>query len=79
MITKEVIVDCKGRILNPKAVRDKAGLKPKSKVWIVVENGKLIISPKISQKQFINKMEGCIKEGTPAVDPLKLKGIWKGH
>ena len=76
MITQKVIVDCKGRVLIPKEVRDRVGLQPKGKVWLIVENGKIIITPQISPEKFIEEMDGCIKKGTPAMDPLKLKKIW---
>jgi hypothetical protein len=33
--------------------------------------------PPISAEAFIKEMEGCIKEGTLAMDPLKLKKMWE--
>jgi hypothetical protein len=32
--------------------------------------------PPISDEKFIKQMEGCIKEGTPNMDPQKLKKLW---
>jgi len=77
MSAEEVSVDDKGRVLIPKEVRDKVGLKAGGKARLKVENEKIIIMPPISPEEFIEEMEGCIREGTPAIDPLKLKKIWE--
>lgn len=77
MSAEEVRVDDKGRVLIPKEVRDKVGLKAGGKARLKVENEKIVIMPPISPEEFIEEMEGCIREGTPAVDPLKLKKIWE--
>jgi hypothetical protein len=37
----------------------------------------LKIEKEISAEEFIKEMEGCIKEGTPVIDPLKLKKMWE--
>jgi hypothetical protein len=39
--------------------------------------GKLITTPPISPDEFIRQMEGCITEGSPSQDPLKLKDMWE--
>ncbi|MEM0290097.1 MAG: AbrB/MazE/SpoVT family DNA-binding domain-containing protein [Metallosphaera sp.] len=77
MSVEEVDVDDKGRVLIPKEVRDKVGLKAGGKARMKVENEKIIIMPPISPEEFIEEMEGCIKEGTPKISPLKLKEIWE--
>jgi AbrB family looped-hinge helix DNA binding protein len=77
MSTEEIEVDHKGRILIPKAVRSKVGLQLGGKARLKVEKDKLIIMPPISPDEFIKEMEGCIKKGTPTVDPLKLKELWE--
>ncbi|MBO3842872.1 MAG: AbrB/MazE/SpoVT family DNA-binding domain-containing protein [Candidatus Brockarchaeota archaeon] len=76
MSVEEVDVDDKGRVLIPKEVRDKVGLKTGGKARMKVENERIIIMPPVSPEEFINEMEGCIKEGTPRIHPLKLKEIW---
>jgi AbrB family looped-hinge helix DNA binding protein len=76
MSIEEVIVDNKGRILIPKEVRDKVGLQAGGKARLKIEKEKIIIMPPISPEDFINEMEGCIKEGTPSINPLELKKIW---
>jgi len=74
---EEVKVDDKGRVLIPKEARGKLGLKAGGKARLKVEDKRIIIMPPISPEEFIKEMEGCIKEGTPTIDPLKLKKIWE--
>lgn len=73
----EVTVDEKGRILIPKEIREKIGLKTCGKARLKVEKEKLVIMPPTSPEQFIKEMEGCIKEGTPSINPLELKKMWE--
>ena len=77
MGTKEVSVDDKGRVLIPKEVRDRVGLKAGGRARLKVENERIIIMPPTSPEEFIEEMEGCIREGTPTINPLKLKKIWE--
>ena len=77
MSTEEVTVDSKGRVQIPKAVRDKVGLQVGGKARLKIERENIVIMPPISPEEFIQEMEGCIKEGTPAMDPLKLKKMWE--
>ena len=76
MSTEEVIIDSKGRVLIPKKARDKIGLQAGGKARLEIEQDRIIIMPLISPEEFIKEMEGCIKEGMPTIDPLKLKKIW---
>ncbi len=76
-MTEEVIVDDKGRILIPKEAREKIGLQVGGKARLKIEKEKIIIMAPISPEEFINELEGCIKEGTPTIDPLNLKKIWE--
>ena len=77
MSTEEVTVDDKGRVLIPKEVRDKVGLRVGGKARLKIEKENIIIMPPISPEEFIKEMEGCIREGTPTIDPLKLKKMWE--
>ena len=77
MTIEEIIIDEKGRILIPKQVREKVGLQIKGKARMKVEKEKIVILPPISPQEFIQKMEGCIREGKPAINPLDLKKIWE--
>jgi len=77
MSAEEVVVDEKGRVLIPKEIRDKVGLKAGGRARLKVEKENIIIIPPVSPEEFIKEMEGCIREGTPSSDPLKLKKIWE--
>ena len=77
MSTEEVTVDDKGRVLIPKEFRDKVGLRVGGKARLKIEKENIIIIPPISPEEFIKEMEGCIKGGTPTIDPLKLKKMWE--
>ena len=77
MSTQEVNVDNKGRVQIPKAIRDKVGLQRGGKARLKIEKENIVIMPPISAEEFIKEMEGCIKEGTPVMDPLKLKKMWE--
>lgn len=77
MDVEEAIVDEKGRILIPKEIRERAGLKIGDRARLSVEGGKIVVEPPISPEEFIKEMEGCIKEGAPSIDPLKLKEMWE--
>lgn len=77
MTEQEVFIDEKGRILIPKKAREKIGLITGGKARLKVEKEKLIIMPPISPEDFIREMEGCIKGGTPTINPLDLKKIWE--
>jgi AbrB family looped-hinge helix DNA binding protein len=74
---EEVIIDSKGRVLIPKGFRDKVGLKTGGKARLKIEKEKIVIIPPTSPEEFIREMEGCIKEGTPKIDPLRLKKMWE--
>jgi AbrB family looped-hinge helix DNA binding protein len=77
MSAEEVTVDNKGRVLIPKEVREKVGLQVGGKARLKIEKENIVIMPPISPEEFIKEMEGCIKEGVPLIDPLKLKKIWE--
>jgi len=73
----EVVVDNKGRILIPKEVREKIGLETGGRARLKIEDKEITIIAPVSPEEFIGEMEGCIKEGSPTVDPLELKKIWE--
>ena len=77
MSVEEVTVDHKGRVQIPKAIRDKVGLHVGGKARLKIEKENIVIMPPISPEEFIKEMEGCIKEGAPNLDPLKLKKMWE--
>ncbi len=68
-------VEDRGRIIIPKEIRDKLGLKPGSELEIILEEGKIKILPKMLLSEISSELKGCIKESK--IDPLKVKTIWK--
>ncbi|MHA2250926.1 MAG: AbrB/MazE/SpoVT family DNA-binding domain-containing protein [Candidatus Kariarchaeaceae archaeon] len=68
-------VEERGRILIPKEIRDKLGLKPGSELEIILEEGKIKILPKMILSEISTELKGCVKESN--IDPLKVKEIWK--
>lgn len=74
---EEVTVDDRGRILIPKEIRERIGLQPGSGARLEVEDDRLIITPPLSPEKFIQQMQGCITEGEPSIEPLRLKEIWE--
>lgn len=49
----ERTVSEKGQIVLPKDARDKTGIKPGSQVMVEVEDGKIVIKPKLSPKEIV--------------------------
>lgn len=78
-MTKETVIDKKGRIVISKEMRDALGLKDGTRIRLHIESDKLIIEKSVSPEEFINKMRGFIKKGSkvPVSDPIDLKQIWK--
>jgi hypothetical protein len=75
MSIEKVTVDNKGRVQIIKVLRNKAGLHVGGKARLKIEK-EIVIMPPISAEEFTKGM-GCIKEGIPDMDPLKLKKMWE--
>ncbi|MFQ6134571.1 MAG: AbrB/MazE/SpoVT family DNA-binding domain-containing protein [Nitrososphaerales archaeon] len=78
---EEAKLDSKGRIVIPERVRRKVGFRGGSKLKVRVEHESVVITKSVTPKEFIEEMEGFLKEDSPvqASDPLKLKEIWLEH
>lgn len=74
----EVRVDAKKRVLLPEDVRRKAGVKTGTRLRVSSKDGSIVLAKTVSAEDFVEKMEGSLKKGSPveAADPLKLKEIW---
>ena len=75
---EEVRVDSKHRIILPEDVRRESGIKPGSRLSVSVKGHSVILTKKVEPGEFVQRMEGVLKEGSrvPRSDPLKLKEIW---
>jgi AbrB family looped-hinge helix DNA binding protein len=73
-----VKVDAKKRIILPEDVRRKSGVRTGSILKVSIKDGSIILSKSISPHQFIERMEGLLRDDSPVQvsDPLKLKEIW---
>ena len=73
------IVDEKGRIVVPKSILKELRITEGSRVSVQVEKEKLVVSRAVEPKEFIDEMEGFVREGSllPLVDPMSMKRIWE--
>ncbi len=69
-------IDERGRITIPKELREKMGLKPKSRVRITAGKNGVKIERAIDLSEFMTKLRGCITVKND-IDPLRLKEIWR--
>jgi len=69
MIEFERVVGPKGQVVIPKEIRRITGIKPKSKVYITLEDKKVLIKPKkITAKEFINIVPPEMKKPIKKID-----------
>jgi bifunctional DNA-binding transcriptional regulator/antitoxin component of YhaV-PrlF toxin-antitoxin module len=76
----QVRVDPKKRVVLPDNVRRKSGIRTSSKLKVRAQAGSIMPTKSISPDEFLARMEGMLKEGSPVqvADPLRLKEIWAG-
>jgi len=80
-LADKATVDEKGRIVIPRDVREKYGLRQGVRVRLRREGRGIVVASSISPEKFIDEMEGFIKKGSKVTqtDPLRLKRIWEMH
>ncbi len=71
---EKVRLEKQGRVLIPKKVRERLGLRVGEELAVNVENEEIVLKPFRSTADFSSELKGCIKEGT--IDPLALKKMW---
>ena len=71
---EKIKVEKQGRILLPKDIREKAGLRSGEEIGIELEQDKIILKLFKSPKDLISELKGCVKESK--IKPLELKKIW---
>lgn len=75
-------IDERGRVTIPQEVREALGLKPDEKLVIERSEEGILLRPQMSEKEFREKLEGCITEANQVLrlSPERLKEIWGvGH
>lgn len=81
MATDQRRVDEKGRVTIPQSVRESLGIEPGEEVTISVDDGSVVIRPRVSREEFVETMTGVVSnktraEGAEPADPRDLKGDW---
>jgi len=72
---EKILLEKQGRLLIPKRIREKLGLRSGEELVIETREDKMIIGPLKSTNEFISSLKGCIKESR--IKPLELKKIWE--
>lgn len=67
-------LDERGRVVIPKEVRDRLGLKPNQRLLVEVKDGGIVLRPASNAKKSIAELRGCIKGSR--IKPKELKEIW---
>jgi AbrB family looped-hinge helix DNA binding protein len=67
-------LDRRGRVIIPKKVRDRLGLKPNQRLLLEVRNGEIMLKPALNTEKFIAELRGCIQGSK--IKPEELKEIW---
>ncbi|WP_123536114.1 AbrB/MazE/SpoVT family DNA-binding domain-containing protein [Halosimplex salinum] len=81
MAAEERRVDEKGRVTIPQSVRESLGIEPGEEVTVSVDDGSVVIRPRVTREEFVETMTGVITEETraddaEAIDPRDLKEDW---
>lgn len=74
-------IDGKGRVTIPRSIRTSLNLEPGEEVGVALEDGRIVIRPRVSREAFVEAMEGCIDadtraEGAEPTEPRVLKADW---
>lgn len=74
-------IDEKGRVTIPKDVRRSLDLESGETVRVTVEEGRVVIRPRVSRDERIETMKGAItaerkREDAPPMSPEDLKTDW---
>lgn len=74
-------VDEKGRVTIPQSIREALHIDPGEEVAVELEDGRIVIHPRIDREDLVGTLEGCVNEETRAadadpLDPADLKADW---
>ncbi|WP_049928166.1 AbrB/MazE/SpoVT family DNA-binding domain-containing protein [Halopiger goleimassiliensis] len=74
-------IDDKGRITIPQRMRERLNLEECERVSVELEDGAIVVRPRVSRSAFVDAMEGCLTAETkstdaPTVAPADLKADW---
>lgn len=69
----EVTVEDRGRVIIPKAVRDKLGIRGGEKMKVKEKDGEVVMRP-VRSGESLKELKGVVKKSD--VDPMEVKEIW---
>ncbi len=72
---EKIRLEKQGRILIPKGMRQKLGIRTGEEMAIQVKRGEIVLKVFKSPMDFSAELKGCVKESRIA--PLELKKIWE--
>ena len=67
-------LDKRGRLVIPKDVRDRLGLKADQTMNVEVRDGEVVLKPAVNAEKFIEELRGCVHGSR--IRPGELKEIW---
>ena len=67
-------LDDRGRVLIPKELREKLGLRPDQRFLVEVRGEEIVLKPTLDAEKFIAELKGCVHGSR--IKPRELKEIW---
>ncbi|RLI41043.1 hypothetical protein DRO64_08110, partial [Candidatus Bathyarchaeota archaeon] len=67
-------LDDRGRVVIPKELREKLGLRPDQRFLIEVRGDEIVLKPALDVEKFIAELKGCVHGSR--IRPHELKEIW---
>lgn len=74
-------MDEKGRVTIPRRMREQLNLEPGARVRVEVDDGRVVVRPRVSRTEFIETIRGCVTTETksddaPTLTPADVKSDW---
>jgi len=67
-------LDDRGRVVIPKELREKQGLRPDQRFLVEVRGEEIVLKPALDAEKFIAELKGCVHGSR--IKPHELKEIW---
>jgi AbrB family looped-hinge helix DNA binding protein len=67
-------LDSRGRVVIPKELRQKLGLRPDQAVMVEARGEEIVIRPILRAEEFIEELRGCVRGSK--IELAELKQIW---
>jgi len=67
-------LDDRGRVVIPKELREKLGLRPDQRFLVEVRGEEIVLKPALDVEKFIAELKGCVHGSR--IKPHELKEIW---